>query len=65
MEDDPFRAPGPTTPPPPLPAPQHGRGRTTRILLISTAVVMALSGLAVVGFFVVLFVGMSQYGSNK
>jgi hypothetical protein len=65
MDDDIFGPAGPTGPTgPPTPA-QVGHGRTTRILLISTAVVMALAGLVVVGFFVVLFVGMSQYGSNK
>ncbi len=32
---------------------------------IALAVILALGGLAIVGLAVVVFVGMSQYGSNK
>lgn len=35
------------------------------IIGIALVAVLALGGLAVAGFFVLLFVGLSHYGSNK
>jgi hypothetical protein len=48
--------------PPRRPAPQHS---VWTIIGIVLAVVLGIGGLAVVGFAVVLFVGLSHYGSNK
>jgi cytochrome b561 len=49
-------------PPPPPPRPRRRWWTTFGIAL---AVVLAILGLLVVGFFVVAFVSLSNYGSNK
>jgi len=40
-------------------------GSAARALLIAAAVILAIGGLAVVGFMVVLVVGLNSFASNK
>ncbi len=56
MDANPRRAPRAARPP---------RSVWGAIAGIALAVILALGGLAIVGLAVVVFVGMSQYGSNK
>lgn len=59
-----FASPGPGTP-----LRQRGPGEllgnAARALLITTAVILAVGGLAVVGFMVLLVVGLNSWASNK
>ena len=57
---DPYRP----WPPPPRPLPRSRRSVWSG-LGIALAVVLGILGLLVVGFFVVMIVGLSNYGSNK
>jgi hypothetical protein len=44
---------------------QRPRRSPWAVLGIALAVVLAIGGLVIVGMVVILFVGLSQYGSNK
>lgn len=59
-----FASPGPGTP-----LGQRGRGEllgnAARALLIAAAVILAVGGLAVAGFMVLLVVGLNSSASNK
>jgi hypothetical protein len=59
-----FASPGPGTP-----LGQRGRGEllgiAARALLITAAVILAVGGLAVAGFMVLLVVGLNSWASNK
>jgi hypothetical protein len=43
----------------------HVLGDAARVLLITAAVILAVGGLAVVGFMVVVVVGLNSLASNK
>ncbi len=63
MKDD-FASPRPGTP-----LGQRGRGEllgnAARALLVTAAVILAVGGLAVAGFMVLLVVGLNSRASNK